>query len=145
MKLNLLTSFGFALFTALGAVASPIDFDSNSLDVRDEAIEAGVAEANVFDEANIADEAGEVDVAAEDGEAGTLIRYDGVSALPWSSLQYTMERELTVCFTQICSNRNNQCRYKAQSGRTAICRCQVKRVSDSHPFNLMLLANPSSS
>ncbi|ODM21148.1 hypothetical protein SI65_04201 [Aspergillus cristatus] len=104
MKLTLLTSLGFALFTALGAVASPVDFDSNSLDVRDEAIEASAAEANVFDEASIADEAGEVDVTAEDGEAGTLIRYDGT-----------------------CSNRNNQCRYRAQSGRTAICRCQVKR------------------
>lgn len=82
MKLTILTSLGFALFTALGVVASPVDFDSNSLDVRDEAIEAGVAEANVFEEANIADEAGEVDVAAEDGEAGTLIHYDGVSAVP---------------------------------------------------------------
>lgn len=86
MKLTLFTSLGFALFTALGAVASPVDFNSNSLDMRDEAIEAGVAEANIFDEASIADEAGEVDVAAEDGRAGTLIHYDGVSALLRSSL-----------------------------------------------------------
>lgn len=62
-------------------MASPVDFDFNSLDVRDEAIEAVITEANVFDEASIADEAGEIDVAAENGEAGTLIRYDGVSAL----------------------------------------------------------------
>lgn len=61
---------GFALFTALGAVASPVDFDSNSLDVREKAIEASAA-----------DEVGEIDIAAEDGEAGTLIRYDGVCAL----------------------------------------------------------------
>lgn len=72
MKLTFLTSLGFALFTALGAVASPVDFDSNSLDLRDKAIKASAAEANVFDDASIAD---------EDGEAGTLIRYDGVSTL----------------------------------------------------------------
>ncbi|EYE97038.1 uncharacterized protein EURHEDRAFT_401422 [Aspergillus ruber CBS 135680] len=77
---------GLALFTALGAVASPVDFDFNSLDVRDEAIEAVITEANVFDEASIADEAGEIDVAAENGEAGTLICYDG-------------EKELTNCIT----------------------------------------------
>ncbi|KAF7592939.1 hypothetical protein BBP40_012264 [Aspergillus hancockii] len=69
-------SLGLVLFSALGAVASPVDAASaNRVEVREEA-----------------------------GDAGILIKYDGT-----------------------CSKKNNECKYKAQNGKTAFCKCQVKK------------------
>lgn len=76
MKITSLASLGFALFIALGAVASPVDLDlTNDLAMRDEAVDAGATA-----EAGFAVEAGEASVDAENGEADILIRYDGVSS-----------------------------------------------------------------
>ncbi|KAB8074760.1 hypothetical protein BDV29DRAFT_156298 [Aspergillus leporis] len=51
-----------------------------------------------------AESANRVEAREDAGEANILIKYDGT-----------------------CDKNKNECKYKAQSGKTAFCKCQVKK------------------